>query len=656
MTQAPDTADLETGAVIDIPLNKLTRSPHNARRTPHGEAAIEALAASIAAKGLLQALVVEPARDAEGAPTGLWWVTIGEGRRQALSLLARRKAVAKATPVRCVIDLVHDAHEISLDENITRTDMHPADQFEAFRRLSLERGLGAEDIAARFGVSAQVVRQRLRLGAVSPRLIDLYRGGGLTLDQLMAFAVSDDHARQEQVHDQLTWNRCAAAIRRAMTEAKVPADDRRAVFVGAEAYAAAGGRILRDLFTEDGGGWFEDVDLLDQMALDKLAAQAEAVRAQEGWLWAQAGLDYPHGHGLRRVYPRPIEPTPETRAQMAALAEEYDALVAQWAEVEDLPPDVEARLKTIDAALDAYGQGMAFAPEDIACAGLIAVLAPDGAARIERGLVRPQDEPTSPERAGEGANDIGPEAPPAEGATSDGEAAADAAEGEDADAALSERLRLELSAYRTAGLREAVGRDPALARLALVHALALRVFHPPHAQASCLDVKLLSAALEGVASGLADSPAARLLADRHAAWAQRLPRAPEALWSALIGWPSEDLDALLAYCVSLGLNALQSPFDRRPQAWAQADQLALAADLDMTTTWSATAASYFGRVTKARILAAVEEACGPEAAARIADLKKPEMAQAAEDLMRDKGWLPQLLRTAPSQAEPRQDA
>ena len=96
MTQAPDTADLETGAVIDIPLNKLTRSPHNARRTPHGEAAIEALAASIAAKGLLQALVVEPARDAEGAPTGLWWVTIGEGRRQALSLLARRKAVAKA--------------------------------------------------------------------------------------------------------------------------------------------------------------------------------------------------------------------------------------------------------------------------------------------------------------------------------------------------------------------------------------------------------------------------------------------------------------------------------------------------------------------------------------------------------------------------------
>ena len=51
---------IESGAVIEVPLNKLKKSPRNARKTPHGEAAIEALAASIAAKGLLQAPVVEP--------------------------------------------------------------------------------------------------------------------------------------------------------------------------------------------------------------------------------------------------------------------------------------------------------------------------------------------------------------------------------------------------------------------------------------------------------------------------------------------------------------------------------------------------------------------------------------------------------------------
>jgi ParB family chromosome partitioning protein len=84
-------------------------------------------------------------------------------------------------------------------------------------------------------VSAQVVRQRLRLGADSPKLMAIYREDGLTLDQLMAFAVSEDHERQDQVFEQLAHNRQPYAIRRAMTEAKVPADDRRAVFIGIEA-------------------------------------------------------------------------------------------------------------------------------------------------------------------------------------------------------------------------------------------------------------------------------------------------------------------------------------------------------------------------------------------------------------------------------------
>src|SRR5579884_4131101 len=96
--------------------------------------------------------------------------------------------------------------------------------------------------------------RRLKLGAVSPKLLAVYREGGLTLDQLMAFAISEDHGRQEQVFEQMPWARQPHQIRRAMTETKVPANDRRAIFVGLDAYAEAGGTILRDLFTEDGGG------------------------------------------------------------------------------------------------------------------------------------------------------------------------------------------------------------------------------------------------------------------------------------------------------------------------------------------------------------------------------------------------------------------
>ena len=405
MTQQLQTLP-ESGDVITVPLNKLKASPRNARKTPHAAADIAALAASIAVKGVLQAPVVEPETDGEGAPTGCFFVTIGEGRRQALQLLAKQKAIGKATPVRCVVDLNNDPHEISLDENVTRAAMHPADQFEAFRRLSEDRGLGAEEIGARFGVSAQVVRQRLRLGAVSPKLMGLYRQGELTLDQLMAFCVSEDHARQEQVFEMLTWNKAPHTIRRAMTEEKVAASDRRAIFVGAEAYAEGGGAILRDLFTEDGGGWFEDVALLDRLACEKLAALAEATRAEEGWKWAEGRLDYPRAEGLARVYPHPVERSAEVKAAMHALSEEYDALVSQWDSVEDLPEEVAARFDEIDADLEAFGDGTAYDADEIARGGLFVVLGVDGIARIERGFIRPEDQ-VVPESAPDSEGDDG---------------------------------------------------------------------------------------------------------------------------------------------------------------------------------------------------------------------------------------------------------
>jgi ParB family chromosome partitioning protein len=150
-------------------------------------------------------------------------VTIGEGRRLAQLLRAKRKEIKKTEAIRCVLDTANDPQEISLDENVTRANMHPADEFEAFRELADNRGWGAEEIAARFGVSAHVVKQRLRLGAVSPKLMQVYREGDLTLDQLMAFTITDDHARQEQVYATLGYNREPYAIRRDLTRAHVVA-------------------------------------------------------------------------------------------------------------------------------------------------------------------------------------------------------------------------------------------------------------------------------------------------------------------------------------------------------------------------------------------------------------------------------------------------
>jgi ParB family chromosome partitioning protein len=153
----------EHGVTVFIPLNKFKKHPKNARKTPHSEASIEAKATSIAAKGILQSLVAEPEANAEGAPTGFYLVSIGEGRRQAQMLRVKRKEIKKTEPIRCVIDTANDAAEISLDENVTREDLHPTGQFERFRELSEDQGWGAEEIAARFGVTAHVVKQRMRL-------------------------------------------------------------------------------------------------------------------------------------------------------------------------------------------------------------------------------------------------------------------------------------------------------------------------------------------------------------------------------------------------------------------------------------------------------------------------------------------------------------
>lgn len=629
----------QDGDVIDVPLNKLKKSPRNVRRVPHSEADVEALAASIAVKGVLQKPVIEPETDEAGAPTGFYLVSIGEGRRLALNLLAKRKSIKKGAPVRCVVDLTNDPHEISLDENVTRTGLHPADEFEAFRRLAEERGLSAEEIGSRFGKSAQHVQQRLRLGAVAPTLMDLYRAGSLTLDQMMAFAVSEDHARQVQVLDQYGPDRPAYAIRRAMTEAKVLASDRRAIFVGAEAYGEAGGTILRDLFTEDGGGWFEDPALLDRLSMEKLAGLAEETRDREGWKWAEARIDYPHAEGLGRVYPHPVERSEAETAEIAALGETYDAIISQYDGAEEWPPEIEARLAEVEAALAAFGEDHAYDADEIARGGVFVILGQDGVARSERGFVRPEDEP-APEPEPEPEASERPVTLPAAGPA----AVTLEADEEDAGAPLAERLVLDLTAHRTMALRDALGADHTVALAAVVHALALATFYPPYERASCLEIKSTSTGLFGHAPGIEDTPAGRSIAVRHESWAGRLPREVDQLWDFVQALGSGELLDLMAHCASLTVNAIRSSWDRRPGAWAHADRLAQAVGLDMTAYWTPTVDSYLGRVTKARIADAVGEAVSPEAAARIEGFKKPDMAQEAEALMAGKGWLPSLLR------------
>ncbi len=638
----------------DIPFNMLVLSQSNVRRIKAG-VSIEELAEDIARRGLLQGLSVRAVVGENGTETGMYEIPAGGRRYRALELLVQRKRLAKTAPVPCIVREGGIPEEDSLAENIQRAPLHPLDQFRAFLALK-EKGQSEEEIAAAFFVSVNVVKQRLKLASVSPRLLDIYSEDGLSLDQLMAFTVSGDQERQEQVYERLyqSYDKQPHTIRRMLTEGSVRAADKRAQFVGIDVYVMAGGTVMRDLFQGDDGGWLRDVTLVDRLVAEKLKTESEVIAA-EGWKWIEVAPDFPYGHtfGLRQLRGEPVAMTDEETAARDALQAEYDRLSEEYDSVEDLPEAVDERFGELETALAVFEERpVAFDPTEIARAGAFVSIAQDGALRVERGYVRPEDElPVEPEP------DPAPEAEHAMAADIEGQDIVTAEtpvpepeEEEDGLTPISDRLMSELTAHRTLGLRQMLGERPDVAFLAALHALTLKAFYH-YGSDSCLELDLKSVAFGTQAPGLNDSASAEAIRARHDGWTKRLPKEPGDLWSALEDWDGPSQANLFAHVVSLSVNAVHESWNRRPRALAHADRLAQAVDLDMTAAgWRPTVDNFLGRITKARILQAVAEVKGQRAADRIEHLKKGDMASEAETLLAGTGWLSEPLRT-PSRTE-----
>ena len=645
----------------DIPFNKLLLSASNVRRIKAG-VSIEQLADDIARRTLLQSLTVRPVLDADGAETDMFEIPAGGRRYRALELLVKQKRLAKTAPIPCVIREGGIPEEDSLAENVQRAPLHPLDQFRAFLALR-ERGQSEEEIAAAFFVAVSVVKQRLRLASVSPKLRDAYAEDGMTLDQLMAFTVSADWERQEQVWERLvaSYTKEPYVIRRLLTEGAVRASDKRARFVGIAPYEAAGGAVLRDLFQGDDGGWLQDVALVERLVVERLEREAEAMRA-EGWHWVEVAPEFPYGHhfGLRQLRGDEVPLTAEQEAARDVLQAEYDQLEEAHADM-DLPETVEQRLAEIEAALVAFDDlPEVFDPAEIARAGAFVSIDGEGRLRVERGYVRPEDElpiAAEPEPDMEvvdspdaDPDSVEPAAAQAVRAGTDGNVIhglAQAAEPEEDEGIkpLPDRLLTELTAHRTLALRVALGEHREVAFLAALHVFCLRVFYS-YGLNSCLELDVKSAAFTAQAPGLNDTALARTLADRHQLWLATMPKHPEHLWGTLSRLDGPEREALFAHCVGLSVNAVHEAYNRRPKALAHADVLAQAVGLDMAAAgWVPTVDSYLGRVTKARIVQAVREAKGDPAAQAIEPLKKGEMAEQAQDLLAGTSWLPEPLRT-----------
>ena len=615
-----------------IPLSRLRPSSRNVRQS--GGTAIPELAASIARVGLLQNLTVITSHD------GQWFeVVAGRRRLAALRLLVKRHKLAKDHPVPCLLVPDTSARTVSLSENVQREAMTPVDELFAWKALVAE-GRSLEDIAADFGVTPLVVKRRLRLANVSPRLLTDYQQGAVSLEQLMALAITDDHAAQEAAFYEVPqWQRHPESLRDHLTRDEVDASrDALARFVGVEAYEAAGGGIRRDLFADEQKGvLLTDAGLLEKLARDRLADAAESVRA-EGWSWVEVTprVSSAELHTFQRARRSRREPTKAEAKHIEKLEAEQARLQNKLDDEDDNLSDDGAQalheeLDRLGDQLDAIEQTLVvYDPGIVAMAGAVVSVDPMGAVVVHRGLLREeqvkalraQERPTPDAHAGG-------EGEPAEAPTSRG--------------ALSEKLVRRLSAHRTAALQAELARHPRIALVALVHQLAQRVILGGYGASPVNISATPQDRLEQHAPDVAEAPAAQGLRAVREAWESRLPEDPTALFADLQAMEHEELLSLLALCVGLTVSAIAQREDETPAAL-----LAQGVGLNMHSWWTPTAAGYFDHVSKAKALEAVQ-VFAPGEVQRLAKLKKAQIASEAERLAAGSGWLPQML-TEPVQA------
>ena len=639
-------ADTAAPHIREIPLSRLALAPENVRKTPPDPQADAELKASIAALGLLENLItraVDPGNDG-----GSYAVVAGGRRLKAMQALVEDGVIDADHPVPCQVRSGDaGAAELSLAENVVRIAMHPADQVTAFAKL-VAAGQPVSAIAARFGVSERMVEQRLRLGNAAPELLDAYRAGEIDLEVLKALAVTTDRERQRTVWEQVSaqgYRPSAWQVKRLLTEERVPGASAIARFVRVEAYEAAGGAVMRDLFAHDDetGVWFEDPVLLETLAMAKLRTAADELATR--WKWARPMIEAAWDDTARygRIDPRPGTPTDEERAEIEKLQARHDELAnldeEDWTdELVAEGETVVARLDEIEAAVEARA---VYRREDFAMAGCIVTIGNDGALQVIAGLVKPEDLPQpgeavntaaktgnghDPAPAAHGAHVPGPavSAPQAPPRDSQAEARKEAGVG----IGLADDLR----SVRTALVKAHLAGDFEAAFDLMLFQMGRAVFAPGYHD-HALDIAVRETpdrpTMRANDADFADwSPGEAMLADPSGLPMDWLEIDDDGeSFAALRVLPQSDKEALFAACVARTVKG-QLAFE--PQARPELEATVARLDIDFAQHVRPTAAMLWSRIPKARLLDIARTVLGVSWASMRAKSRKPVLAEAME--------------------------
>lgn len=251
-----------TATEARFPLAKLTLSPLNPRQTVPQSDMID-LAESIWAAGLIQN-IAGLADDKGGAG-----VVAGGRRLRALHYLAEQHPDMSETRP----DLANPMVMLAPDretavawanmENMARRDLHPAEEIRAYGKMQAA-GKDAVAIACAFAVTERHVYRRLALASLPAPIIDALAAGEINLGMAACFTISDDEKLSLEVLERVRGEQWSDhQVKTLLKPDSVKGSDRRAIFVGEEAYKAAGGKIGGDLFAEE--TLFDTPDILDRL-------------------------------------------------------------------------------------------------------------------------------------------------------------------------------------------------------------------------------------------------------------------------------------------------------------------------------------------------------------------------------------------------------
>lgn len=606
-----------------IPLNQLAHCPENSRRVKPSAAEHAEMVASIRHHGLLENLVVRPVTDANGT---YYEVVAGARRFEALSDLQKCDDIPSDHAVPCtVLTNGADVGEISLAENMVRVHMHPADQVEAFTRLHAN-GSTVEQIAARFGITDNVVQKRLRLGNVNPKLLKAYRDGEINLEALMAFTLTEDHKRQMAV-----FKACKEgygfisphAVKGMLSQEAIEATSNLAKYVTVAAYEKAGGAVSRDLFAEEheNGVYLDNAELVHSLALEKLEKTAVKLRKQWGWVDVMVRRGWQDTDGMDRIYEQRARATEEEQAEIDQI--ETKILELRKADEE---ADISELAERARAIKDGIRSRDAFVPEEQALAGCIVSVGGGGKIDVLQGLVK--KEHRSELRKVQGKSD-------GTASSRDGMTSTKQAQKE---AGLSDALTRDLASIRTAMVKTSLMEQPDVAVDLLTFQMARRLFCDIGWSGEALDLTANERAIQPVHSEndkdwSKSSPGVALYgkAVKAAKKAAGRSLSGDGNFASFRKLSPEAKQQILAACVAMTVNDHLSVDGQSPAELETAIGILQPA----FETVRPKASVFWSRVSKPTMLGVLTDVIGEEYAGTQKAKKKSELADHMERLFAD---------------------